>query len=513
MQTATNPLREGLSSRAQAKPCALVIFGATGDLTHRKLIPALYNLAADGDLPPGMAVIGFARRDKSDEVFRQEMEEATKKFSRQPVQQELWDHFAQNLFYHRSEFDKDEGYQSLAERINQLDKDHHLGGRRMFYLAAGPEQFEPIISQLKNSGLNQPGAEGGYSRVVVEKPFGTDLPSAHHLNEVVSSAFHESNTYRIDHFLGKETAQNIMVLRFANALWEPLWNNRYIDHIEITAAETLGVEGRAGYYETSGALRDMVQNHLIQLLTLVCMEPPTDLGADSVRDEKVKVLRSLRPFKGPEDVARNVVRGQYAAGAINGQAVPAYRQEQNVKPDSQIDTFVAMRAFIDNWRWSGVPIYVRVGKRLPKSAAEIAVQFKNAPSVLFNQQTGEAGANVLVIRIQPDEGVSLRMQSKLPGAALRVEPVKMDFQYGASFGKVSPEAYERLLLDAMSGDPTLFARRDEVEQAWQFVDAIESAWHSADGKAPGLYEYPAGSWGPKEAEDLVEHDGRKWRRF
>ena len=513
MQIATNPLREGLSNRPQAKPCALVIFGAPGDLTHRKLVPALYNLAADGDLPPGMVVIGFARRDKSDDVFRQEMQEATKKFSRQPVQQELWDHFAQNLFYHRSEFDKDEGYKSLAERIGQLDRDHNLGGRRMFYLAAGPEQFEPIISRLKNSGLNQPGAEGGYSRVVVEKPFGTDLPSAHHLNEVVSSAFHESNTYRIDHFLGKETAQNIMVLRFANALWEPLWNNRYIDHIEITAAETLGVEGRAGYYETSGALRDMVQNHLIQLLTLVCMEPPTDLGADSVRDEKVKVLRSLRPFKGPEDVARNVVRGQYAAGAINGQAVPAYRQEQNVKPDSQIDTFVAMRAFIDNWRWSGVPIYVRVGKRLPKSAAEIAVQFKNAPSVLFNQQTGEAGANVLVIRIQPDEGVSLRMQSKLPGAALRVEPVKMDFQYGASFGKASPEAYERLLLDAMSGDPTLFARRDEVEQAWQFVDAIENAWHSGDGKTPGLYEYPAGSWGPKEAEDLVERDGRKWRRF
>ena len=513
MQTATNPLREGLSSRPQAKPCALVIFGATGDLTHRKLVPALYNLAADGDLPPGTVVIGFARRDKSDDVFRQEMEEATKKFSRQPVQQELWDHFAQNLFYHRSEFDKDEGYTSLAERVDQLDKDHNLGGRRMFYLAAGPEQFEPILSRLKGSGLNQSGAEGGWSRVVVEKPFGTDLPSAHHLNEVVSSAFHESNTYRIDHFLGKETAQNIMVLRFANALWEPVWNNRYIDHIEITAAETLGVEGRAGYYETSGALRDMVQNHLIQLLTLVCMEPPTDLGADSVRDEKVKVLRSLRPLGGPEEVAKSVVRGQYAAGAINGQAVPAYRQEQNVKPDSPVDTFVAMRAFIDNWRWSGVPIYVRVGKRLPKSAAEIAIQFKNAPSVLFNQQSGETGSNVLVIRIQPDEGVSLRMQSKLPGAALRVEPVKMDFQYGASFGKASPEAYERLLLDAMSGDPTLFARRDEVEQAWAFVDAIEGAWHSGDGQAPGLYEYPAGSWGPKEAEELIERDGRKWRRF
>ena len=514
MQTASNPLREGTSSnRAQAKPCALVIFGATGDLTHRKLVPALYNLAADGDLPPGSVVIGFARRDKPDDVFRKEMEEATRKFSRQPVQDELWNSFVQNLYYHRSEFDHDEGYQSLAEKIARLDQEHGLGGRRMFYLAAGPEQFEPIISRLKSSGLNQPGAEGGWSRVIVEKPFGTDLPSARHLNDVVSSAFHESSTYRIDHFLGKETAQNIMVLRFANAIFEPIWNARYIDHIEITAAETLGVEGRAGYYETSGALRDMVQNHLIQLLTLVCMEPPTDLGADSVRDEKVKVLRSLRPLGGPEDVARNVVRGQYAAGAINGKSVPGYRDEQNVKPGSQTDTFVAMKVLIDNWRWSGVPIYVRVGKRLPKSAAEIAIEFKQAPDVLFNRATESAGANVLVIRIQPDEGVSLRIQSKLPGAALRVEPVKMDFQYGASFGKASPEAYERLLLDAMSGDPTLFARRDEVEQAWQFVDAIEQAWHRGDGKAPALATYPAGSWGPSEADELIERDGRKWRRL
>lgn len=527
MSTApANPLREGLSSRQQAQPCALVIFGATGDLTHRKLVPALYNLAADGDLPPGTAVIGFARRDKNDDVFRQEMEEATKKFSRQPVQQELWDHFAQNLYYHRSEFDNDDGYKALAERLEKLDKDLNLGGRRMFYLAAGPEQFEPIISRLKTSGLHEPGADGGWSRVIVEKPFGTDLASARHLNEVVSQAFPESSTFRIDHFLGKETAQNIMVLRFANAIFEPIWNSRYIDHIEITAAETLGVEGRAGYYETSGALRDMVQNHLIQLLTLVCMEPPTDLSADSIRDEKVKVLRSLRPLTGPDDVKQHVIRGQYAAGAINGENVPAYRAEQNVKPGSMTETFVAMRVLIDNWRWSGVPIYVRVGKRLPKSGAEISVFFKQAPSVLFNEQQspGNVGSNnVLVIRIQPDEGVSLRMQSKLPGAALRVEPVKMDFQYGESFGKASPEAYERLLHDAMSGDPTLFARRDEVERAWEFVDVIEKTWHGAtDGSktaesgsadSPMLYEYAAGSWGPKEADDLPAQDGRTWRRF
>ncbi len=510
---AANPLREGLATRSQPMPCSLVIFGASGDLAHRKLIPALYNLAADGDLPPGMAVIGFARRDKTDESFRVEMEEATRKYSRQPVKDEVWANFAQRLYYHRGEFNNDADYGYLADRLRKFDADYSYGGRVMYYLSVGPEQFEPIISRLKKSGLNKPLSEGGFARVIVEKPFGTDLPSAKHLNDIVSDAFHESSTYRIDHFLGKETAQNIMVLRFANAIFEPIWNSRYIDHIEITASETLGVEGRAGYYETSGALRDMVQNHLIQLLTLVCMEPPTDLGADSVRDEKVRVLRSLRPYGDRDDVALNVVRGQYAAGAINGQPVPAYREEPNVKPDSMTETFVAMRVFIDNWRWSMVPIYIRVGKRLPKSGAEIAVQFKDAPCVLFNKQNTSSNPNVLVIRIQPDEGVSLRIQSKLPGGSLRIEPVKMDFQYGASFGKASPEAYERLLHDAMTGDATLFARRDEVEQAWQFVDAIEHAWHDGNGQKPPLSEYAAGSWGPKEADELVERDKRRWRRF
>ena len=532
---AENPLRDAHASRPQPKPPSLVIFGATGDLTHRKLVPALYNLAADGDLPPGTQVIGFARRDKPDDVFRQEMEEATRKFSRTPVNDELWRHFAQNLSYHRSPFDNDDGYHELAERLDQLDRERGTGGRRLFYLAAGPEQFEPIISRLKRSGLNHPGDGGGpdsYSRVIVEKPFGTDLPSAHHLNEIVAGAFSEPDTFRIDHFLGKETAQNIMVLRFANSIFEPIWNSRYIDHIEITAAETLGVEGRAGYYETSGALRDMVQNHLMQLLTLVCMEPPTDLGADSVRDEKVKVLRSLRPLRSTDDIKKHVVRAQYTAGSIAGKPAPGYRGELNVLPESQTETFVALRVLIDNWRWSGVPVYLRVGKRLPKNGTEISVHFKRAPGVLFNTGDGAASAdgrsadlssNTLVIRIQPDEGVSLRMSAKLPGTALRVEPVKMDFQYGSSFGKASPEAYERLLLDAMSGDPTLFARRDEVEEAWNYVDAIEHAWHgttegtaTATGKpedAPTLCEYPAGSWGPKEADELCAQDGRTWRRF
>jgi glucose-6-phosphate 1-dehydrogenase len=345
--------------------------------------------------------------------------------------------------------------------------------------------------------------------VVVEKPFGRDLQSAHELNEMVSRTFQERDTYRIDHFLGKETAQNIMVLRFANAIFEPLWNSRYIDHIQITASESLGVETRGPYYESAGALRDMVQNHLLQLLCLVAMEPPTDLSADSVRDEKVKVIRSLRPIAG-KDVLTHVVRGQYGSGAINGKRVPAYRDEERVSPVSETETYVAIKLHCDNWRLADVPIYMRVGKRLPKSGTEIAIQFKSAPSVLFNKQLADMGANVLVIRIQPDEGISLRMQAKIPGAAVRVEPVKMDFHYGTSFGKASPEAYERLLLDAMSGDATLFARRDEVESAWRFIDSIEEAW--SESAAP-LAFYQAGSWGPYEADKLIEEDGRSWRRL
>lgn len=506
----SNPLREGLSSKAIPQPCAIVIFGATGDLTHRKLIPALYNIAADGELPPAAAVIGFARRPKTDEEFRGEMEEATRKFSRQPVRDEIWAEFSKSLFYHQSEFQDEEGYRKLADRLAQLDRESGTRGNRLFYFAAAPEQFETIVENLKAAGLNR-APDGGWARVILEKPFGKDLDSARNLNRLVHSAFTEDQTYRIDHFLGKETAQNILVLRFANAIFEPLWNTRYIDHVQITAAETLGVENRAGYYETAGALRDMVQNHLLQLLCLVAMDPPTDLAADSIRDEKVKVVRSLRHYR-EEEVAKYVVRGQYAEGAISGKPVAAYRNEERVNPKSQTETYVALRILVDNWRWSGVPIYVRVGKRLPKSATEISVHFKPAPQVLFNRETDAIEQNVLVIRIQPDEGVSLRMQAKVPGTSFHVEPVKMDFHYGTSFGKASPEAYERLLLDAMAGDPTLFARRDEVEQAWAFVDAIEEAW-SAPERSPKLYTYPAGSWGPGEADELMARDGRSWRRL
>src|ERR1700737_297164 len=503
-----NPLREGLSTRAVPQPCSVIIFGAPGDLTHRKLIPALYNLAADGELPPAVAVVGFARREKSDDEFRQEMEESTRKFSRQSVRDEIWKTFAQAVFYHQSDFADEAGYKKLAERLDKIDKERGTRGNRLFYFAVAPDQFEPILKHLKAAGLNQ-GRGGSGAGVSVEKPFGTDLASARELNRVVHTAFAEEQTYRIDHFLGKETAQNILVLRFANAIFEPLWNTRYIDHVQITAAETLGVEGRAGYYEGAGALRDMVQNHLLQLLCLVAMEAPSDLSADSIRDEKVKVVRCLRRMAADE-VASNVVRGQYAEGAINGQPVPGYRSEKNVDPKSMTDTFVALRLNLDNWRWWDVPIYMRVGKRLPKSGTEISVHFKRAPFVLFNKETNDS--NVLVIRIQPDEGISLRMQAKMPGTSFRIEPVKMDFHYGTSFGKASPEAYERLLLDAMSGDATLFARRDEVEEAWAFIDIIENAW-SAKKKTPELYLYPAGSWGPEQADELLARDGRSWRRL
>jgi glucose-6-phosphate 1-dehydrogenase len=509
-QPQLNPLREGLSTRAVPQPCSVVIFGATGDLTHRKLIPALYNLAVDGELPPAVTVVGFARREKSDDEFRRELEEATRKFSRQAVRDEIWKTFAQSIFYHHSDFGDEAGYKSLAERLDKIDQERSTRGNRLFYLAVAPDQFEPILKNLRDAGLNR-ACEGSWARVIVEKPFGVDLASARELNRVVRNSFAEEQTYRIDHFLGKETAQNILVLRFANAIFEPLWNTRYIDHMQITAAETLGVEGRAGYYEGAGALRDMVQNHLLQLLCLVAMEAPTDLGADSIRDEKVKVVRSLRRMVGKE-VAVNGVRGQYAAGAINGKPVVAYREEKNVDPKSMTETFVALRLNIDNWRWADVPIYLRVGKRLPKSGTEISVHFKKAPSVLFNKESVALDQNVLVVRIQPDEGISLRMQAKIPGTSLRVEPVKMDFHYGTSFGKASPEAYERLLLDAMSGDATLFARRDEVEEAWSFIDPIENAWHAEKG-APGLFFYPAGSWGPEEADELLARDGRAWRRL
>ena len=505
---AVNPLREGIADRLSPESCTLVIFGATGDLTHRKLIPALYNLAAEGALPPAISIVGFARREKSTEQFRSELETATRKFSRTPLNDELWANFASSISYHQSPFDDAEGYRKLARQMEEEDRKRGTGGNRLYYLAVAPDQFPVILGHLRESGLST-APLGSWSRVIVEKPFGTDLASARQLNELVNEVFPERDTYRIDHFLGKETAQNIMVMRFANSIFESLWDSNHISHVQITAAEPLGIEGRAGYYDKSGAMRDMVQNHLLQLLTLTAMEPPTSLGADAIRDEKVKVLRSLRPLRG-EDVFRHVVRAQYAAGLINGQPVPGYREAEGVAKDSTTETYVALQVNIDNWRWAGVPFFIRTAKRMPKGGTEIAVTFKGVPRVLFNRNDQVLDENVLVIRIQPDEGVSLRMSAKMPGSSLRIEPVKMDFHYGTSFGKATPEAYERLLLDAMSGDATLFARRDEVEEAWAFVDGIEEAWKT---RSDDLAFHTAGSWGPAEAAELAARHGVTWRRM
>ncbi len=506
-----NPFREDLSTRCRPEPCSVVIFGASGDLTGRKLIPALYNIAADGDLPPTLKVVGFARREKSHESFRAELETMNRKVSRQGHNDDLWRTFSQNICYHCSEFEEAEGYRKLAEFLDELDA-QGAGGNRLFYLSTAPEYFPVVLQQLAAAGLHK-AKSGKWARIVIEKPFGTDLATAQSLNTAANETFDEADTYRIDHYLGKETAQNIMVLRFANSMFEPLWNNRFIDHVQISCAENLGMEGgRGGYYDKAGCLRDMVQNHLLQLVMLIAMEPPADLTADGIRDEKVKVLKSLRHYKDADDVARNVIRAQYTAGTVAGKAAKGYREEDRIPPDSMTEAYVAMRINIDNWRWEGVPFYLRVGKQLPKKATEISIHFRRPPHVLFNRGTADDPANVLVIRIQPDEGISLRVQVKKPGPSVVTERVKMDFHYANSFGKGSPEAYERLLLDAMAGDATLFARRDEVENAWRYIDLIEHAWHQSPNSPP-MREYPAGSWGPEEADRLIEEDGRNWRRI
>ncbi|MBL9153441.1 MAG: glucose-6-phosphate dehydrogenase [Verrucomicrobiales bacterium] len=511
----TNPFHEDdLDLRNRPESCTLVIFGATGDLTHRKLIPALYNLAAAGELPAGVRVVGFARRPKTDDEFRAGLEELNRKVSRHSHHDDLWRQFSRTISYHASEFQDAAGYDALRQRLEALEAEG-ASGNRLFYLASAPEYFDDILAGLRQAGLNRP-RDRGWSRIVVEKPFGTDLPSARRLNRIVAETFPERDTYRIDHYLGKETAQNIMVLRFANALFELLWNNRCIEQVQITCAEHLGMEGgRGGYYDTAGALRDMVQNHLLQLLSLIAMEPPADLTADGVRDEKVKVLKCLRPIRGAAAVAENVVRAQYTSGNVDGQPVVGYRREDRVNPGSLTESYVALRIMIDNWRWEGVPFYIRMGKRLPKKATEISIHFKEAPRVLFNALNAANGAtagNVLVIRIQPNEGISLGMRSKLPGPAARLQPVKMDFDYQTSFGRSGPEAYERLLLDAMAGDATLFARDDEVEQAWAFIDEIEHAWHQSP-EPPPMADYQAGSWGPKEADLLLKKLNHQWRRL
>ncbi len=513
--TVVNPLRAGLQLDRVPAPCVMVIFGVSGDLATRKLMPALYDLAVGLPLPEGFSIVGVSRREWSDEEFRAEMRKAVTEHARTPVTEESWDSFASGLFYVRGDFDDPETYSRLKERLETVDRERRAQGNRLFYLATPPSFYSAIIEHLGRCGIAHrqdiySDTQQGWNRIVVEKPYGHDLASAHALNAAIAQVFSERQIYRIDHYLGKETVQNVLAFRFANILFEPVWTRHYVDHVQITVAESIGVENRAAYYEEAGALRDMVQSHMLQLLAVVAMEPPAFFNGNAVRDEKVKVFRSVVPPMG-DDVAKYVVRGQYAAGFIDGQPVPGYRQEKGVNPTSTTETFVALKLGIDNWRWADVPFYLRTGKRLPRRVTEIAIEFQRVPHLMF-ATVGKLDLqpNVLTMRIQPDEGISLRFAAKVPGASMRLRTVRMDFAYGAAFGGAGADAYERLLLDAMLGDPTLFARRDEVEAAWAIVQPILDAWAAQPVSHLPLYE--AGTWGPEKADDLIERDGRSWRR-
>ena len=510
LETASHdPLTVGLSRTLLPEPCSVVIFGGAGDLSRRKLIPAIYNLMLDGVLPENFAIVGFARTDLDDVRFRQLAREGIEKYSRRPIEETAWADFEKKLFFVRGPFDQAASYAALSKRLDEIEPGCGVPGNRIFYLSIPPSSMGMCVEQLKNAGLVKPQEGRPFSRIIVEKPIGHDLESAKDLNAIVASVFQESQVFRIDHYLGKETVQSLLVMRFANAIFEPLWNHKYVDHVQITVAEEEGVGTRAGYYEEAGALRDMLQNHILQLLCLTAMEPPWALTADVVRDHKLEVLSCLRPIAG-KDVERCVVRAQYGPGFHHGVDVPGYRREQNVGPESVTETYVAIKAYVDNWRWAGVPFFIRTGKRMVRRASEIAVQFKDVPAILFNaDQSAPLEPNVLVLRIQPDEGLSLRIATKLPGSKVRIYPVEMDFRYGSTFDEQSPEAYERLLLDVMAGDATLFMRRDAVEASWTWVTNILEAWQQ--GGMRWLPEYPAGTWGPLEAEKLIQAENRKWR--
>ncbi|MBI1840065.1 MAG: glucose-6-phosphate dehydrogenase [Verrucomicrobia bacterium] len=492
------------------EPCSIVIFGASGDLTARKLIPALYHLFVEKRLPLPFRIIGFARREKTDAGWREELKAALQQFSRtKKVDEAAWTEFARNLSYCQGDLEDPKAYVHLKHLLESFGVPE-LRNNLLFYLSISPTQFGDVVGRLSEARLllrqQQP---GGWQRVVVEKPFGQDLASAQRLNSELTQFALEKQIYRIDHYLGKETVQNILMFRFSNSIFEQLWNRQSVDHVQITVGEKLGVGARGGYYEEAGAIRDMLQNHLLQVLALVAMEPPVSLEAESVRDEKVKLLNAVRRWQ-PEQVAKNVVRGQYVAGTIGGQPCPAYRREPKVNPESNTETFVAMRLLVDNWRWAGVPFFLRTGKYLPLSASEVRIQFRPPPNVLFAAQCGpKLDANAITLRLQPNEGITLRFNGKVPGNNIQIRPVRMHFGYDTEFGAYTPEAYERLLLEAIAGDATLFIRRDEVEAAWGIVDPIRAGW--ANTPLTEREFYPAGTWGPAAAAELLASSDRAWR--
>ncbi|HTQ80591.1 MAG TPA: glucose-6-phosphate dehydrogenase [Thermoanaerobaculia bacterium] len=496
-------------SGEKAPPSTVVIFGATGDLTKRKLIPALFNLAAGGLLPDEFAIVGLGRTEMSSEQFRDHMREDLKRFATRQVDSALADWLIERLYYTAGNFKDPAAYEQLEAVIQKAENEQGTGGSRIYYLATPPNFFSDIVQHLGAANMaGEP--EGQFRRVVIEKPFGHDLESAVALNQQIREVLRERQVYRIDHYLGKETVQNIMAFRFANGIFEPIWNRRYIDHVQITVAESVGVEDRGSYYESAGALRDVLQNHVFQLLAFIAMEPPISFAADLVRDERVKILKALHPLS-HEDVLRNAVRGQYGEGVIDGERVRAYRAETDVSPHSTTETYAALKVSIDNWRWADVPFYLRTGKRMPRRVTEIAVQFKRAPHMLFRDTTVESlNPNLLVLHIQPDEGVSLRFDAKIPGPQVALGTVKMDFEYGDYFGSSPQTGYETLLYDCMQGDSTLFHRSDVVEASWEAVTPVLDVWKTLMPR--NFPNYPAGAWGPKEADDLIERDGRQWRR-
>ena len=504
--TRENPFEDPLRFQRRVPECALVIFGATGDLSRRKLIPALYRLAYDRRLSAGFAVVGVSRTPMNDEQFREKMRDAVQHFSEDTeFSPEVWEAFARSLYYVPGDIGDAEAYKRLAAKLAEVEKTHHTGGNVLFYLSTQPSQYARAAEGIGSAKL---GEGNGWRRLVVEKPFGHDLASARTLSEQLHQVFNEADVYRIDHYLGKETVQNILAFRFGNGIFEPLWNRRYVNHVQITAAESIGVEGRGAYYQEAGALADMIQNHLLQVMATIAMEPSASFQANAVRDERSKLLRSIRPMT-REEILTNSALGQYGPGRVGGVEVPGFRQEAGVDPNSRTETFAAVTFFIENWRWAGVPFYLRSGKHLPKRVSEIAIQFNPAPLAIFNGDAEGTAPNLLIVRIQPEEGISLKFLSKRPGSGMKLRPVSMDFSYGSSFGERSPSAYETLLLDAIIGDPTLYTRQDMVEASWAVVEPIQKAWRESQAELP---VYPAGTWGPAAADDMLARRGHVWRK-